>query len=112
MHDCQCHHLELSLERIKEHQGVISALHNRLRELEDLNAHQQASIITLQAGAAAATAALLLHERKQDKALKDAVYSAEQKASRRSAEVSAELHGELNKLKKAVLDLSRPPQGK
>eukprot|EP01034_Spumella_vulgaris_P029296 gene29296-36321_t len=108
MHDCQCHHLELSLGRLKEHQGVITALHNRVRDLEVQNAQHVASITTLQAGAAAATAALLLHERKQDKALKDAIYSAEQKASRRTADLSSELHGEINKLKRVLNDMNKP----
>ncbi len=111
LHDCQCEHLELSLCRLKEHQAVISTLHGRIGELETTVAQQQTTINTLQAGAAASVLALTVHEKRQDKAIKDAMYAAEQKASRRSAEVSADLHGEITKLKKAIQDIARASGG-
>ena len=92
-------HLQLTLDRLLEHQRVMAGVYSRLSEIEAVNDHQNKEIALLQSGLATAAVALKASETRHEKQLQDQIKQLDAKVSRGHSSLQAEMRTEIAKVR-------------
>jgi hypothetical protein len=91
--------MQLLLDRLLEHQRVMTSVYSRISEVEAVNDHQNKEIALLQSGLATAAVALKASETRHEKQLQEQIKQLETKHSRSHSSLQAEIRTEIAKVR-------------
>jgi len=106
MECCQSDHLELTLKRILEQQGIISQLYHRMTEQETRGASLQQELRRMEGMIAAGALALKASETRHEGALQDQIAKVEQRCVKRTSDLQAKVHSETVALTKSIREVA------
>jgi len=100
-------HLLLTLQRVKEQQGVIQMLHQRTHDLENSLTEQNNRLVGVCEGLRKAIVAVEAAEARSSKAHREEISKLDAKAAKGINQVITDMHSEIAKLKTSLHALSK-----